>query len=124
MSILHGGDGGWQQEALLRWLLLGEYGSTYFSTHISLFLLLHDVGMMLGSNKANRAKDEGMSMLNILYKTWDEEMLCETGLFLCVKNHFNLCISCIDDDVGHHMVVTWHFLEKGGHLTIQLEAIL
>ena len=53
-----------------------------------LFLILHNVGMMLGSNKANRAKDEGVSMLNILYKTWDEEMIFEMRLFLCGKNHF------------------------------------
>ena len=59
-SILHGGDGGWQQEALLRWLLLGEYGLTSLSTHISLFLLLHNVGMILGSNKTNKDTYEGM----------------------------------------------------------------
>ena len=90
---------------------------TSFSTHISLFLLFHNVGLMLGSNKANRAKDEGMSMLNVLHKTWDEELLCEMGLFLCEKNHFVLCISCIDD-VGQLMVVNWYFMVEGGHLTI------
>ena len=79
--------------------------------------------MMIGTNKANRDKDEGMSMLNLLHETWDEEMLCEMELFLCGKNHF-LCISCIDDDVGHHMVVTWYFMVEGGHLAIQLEVIL
>ena len=57
LSILHGGDGGWQRRALLRWLLLGEYGLTSLSTHIAPFLiLLHNIGMMLGSNKANRDK--------------------------------------------------------------------
>ena len=107
LSILHGGDGRWQQRALLRWLLLGEYGLTYFSTHISLFLLLHNVRMILGTNKANRAEDEGMSMLNLIHKAWDEEMYCEMELFLSERNYFILCISCIHDDVGHHMFVTW-----------------
>ena len=97
---------------------------TSLYAHISLFLLLHNFGVMLGSKKANMAKDEGMSMLNLLHETWDEEILCEMGLFLCEKNHFFLCISCIDDDVGHHMVETWYLLVKGGHLTIQLEVIL
>ena len=90
-----------------------------FFTHITLLLLLlHNVGMMLGSNKANRAKDEGMSMLNILHKAWDEEMYCEMELFLCGRSHFVLCISCINDEFGTHMVVTWYFMMEGGHLTI------
>ena len=78
---------------------------TYLSTHIAPFLLiLRNFGMMLGSNKANRAKDEIISML--IHKAWDGEMYCEMELFLCGKGHFILCISCNDDDVGHHMVVT------------------
>ena len=88
-----------------------------------LFLLLHNVGMMIETNKVNKARDEGMSMLNLRHKTWDEEMLCEMGLFLCGNNPFILCISCINDDVGHHMVVTWYFMVEGGHLTIQLDSI-
>ena len=118
LSILHGGDGGWQQRALLQWLLFGEYGLTYFSTHITPFLLLlHNIGMILRSNKANKAKNEGMSILYLLYETWDEEILCEMRLFLCEKKNFILCISCIDDDVGQLIVVTWYFLENEGHLT-------
>ena len=98
--------------------------SDLFVYPLSLCILLDDVGMMLESSKANRAKDEGMSMLNVLHETWDDEMLCEMGLFLCGKGYFILCISCIDDDVGHHMVVTWYFMVEGRHLTIQLEVIL
>ena len=124
LPILHGGDGGWQQRALLRWLLLGEYGLTYFFTHITpSLLLLHNVGMILGYSKANRAKNESIKMLNQIHETWDEGMYCMMKLFLCEKGHFILCISCINDDVGHHMVVTWYFMVKGGHLTIQLGII-
>ena len=79
---------------------------------------------MLGSNKANRAKDESISMLNQIHKAWDEEMYCEMDFFLCGKSHFILCMSCIDDDFGHHMFVTWYLMVKEGHLTIQLEVIL
>ena len=65
---------------------------------MSLFLLLHNVGVVLGTNKPNRDKGEGMSMLNVLHETWDEEMYCEMELFLCGENHFILCISYVDDD--------------------------
>ena len=51
-------------------------------------------------------------------------MYCEMELFLCGKRDFILYISCINDDVGHHMVVTWYFMVEGGHLTMQLEVIL
>ena len=64
---------------------------------MSIFLLLHNVGMMLGTNKANRARDEAMSVLNELHKTWDEEMNYELELSRCGRNHYILCISCIDD---------------------------
>ena len=101
------------------------YGLTSLSTHIApSLLLLHNVGMMLGSNKANRAKDESISILNQIHKAWDEEMYCEMELILCGKSHFILCISCINDDVGHHMVVTWYFMVERGNLTMQLEVIL
>ena len=90
---------------------------TSVSTYISLFLLLNYVGMMLGFNKANRAKDEGMSMLNQLHKSCDEEMYCRMELFIYGEDHFILCISCMDDDFGQLMIVTWNFLEKEGHLT-------
>ena len=63
-------------------------------------------------------------MLNQIHKTWDEEMYCEMEIFLCGKSYFILCISCINDEVGTHMVVTWYFMMEGGHLTIQLEVIL
>ena len=53
---------------------------TLWSTHMSLFLLLHNVVMMLESNKANRAEDKGISMLNVLHETWEVEILCEMGL--------------------------------------------
>ena len=89
LSILHGGDGGWQQRALLWWLLLGEYGLKKISTHIThLLLILHNFGKMLGSNKANRDKDEIISMLNQIHKAWDEEMYYEMEIFLCGKSHF------------------------------------
>ena len=118
LSILHGVDGGWQQRALIQWLLLGKYGLTYFSTHIAPFLLLlHNTGMILGSNKANRDKYESIAMLNQIHKAWDGEMYCEMELFRYGKRQFILCISCINDDVGHHMVVTWYFMMEGGHLT-------
>ena len=102
---------------------MGEYGLTLWPTHMSLFLLLHNVGIIHGTNKANRDKGEGMSMLNVPHETWDEEMLCEMELLICGKSNL-LCISCIDDDVGQHMVVTWHLWEKEGHLTTQLEVTL
>ena len=98
---------------------------TYLSTHIAPFLLiLRNFGMMLGSNKANRAKDESISMLNQILKAWNGGMYCEMELFICRKRHFILCISCIDDDVRHHKVVTWYCVMTGGHLNTQLEVIL
>ena len=63
-------------------------------------------------------------MLNQLHKSCDEEMYCRMELFIYGEDHFILCISCINDDVRHHMVVTWYFMAEGGHLTIQLEVIL
>ena len=90
---------------------------TSLSTHIAPFLLLlHYIEMMLGSNKANKAKYESISMLNLIHETWDEDMYCVMELFLCEKNHLILCTACIDDNVGHHMVVTWYLME-GGHRT-------
>ena len=85
LSILHGRDGGWQKRALIRWLFLGEYGLTYLSTHItSSLLLLHNLGMMeFGSNKANMAKYESISMLNLIHETWDEDMYGMMKLFPC-----------------------------------------
>ena len=68
----------------LWWLILGEYGLTSLSTHITPFLLLfHNVGMMkFGSNKANRAKNESITMLSLIHETWDGEMYCVMELFL------------------------------------------
>ena len=89
------------------------------STHItSSLLLLHNLGMVeFGSKKANRAKYESISILNLIHETWDEDMYCVMELFLCEENHLIVCTSCIDDDVGHHMVATWYFMMGGGHLT-------
>ena len=80
--------------------------------------------MKFGSNKTNRAKYERISMLNLTHETWDEDMYCVMELFLFEENHLIVCTSCIDDDVGHHMVVTWYFMMGGGNLTKQLEVIL
>ena len=92
---------------------------TSLSTDIAPSLLLfHNVGMMLGSNKANKAKNVSIKMLNQIHETWDGEMCCVMELFLCGKRYFILCISCIDDDVGNHMVVTLCFIVKGGPLTM------
>ena len=114
----------WQHGALLRWLLLGEYSLTSLSTHISLLLLLYNVGMMLRSNKANKAKDGGMKNLFLLHVAWDGGLLCELELSSCGKNHLSLCISCIVEDVGQLMIVTWSFMIEEGHLATQLEVTI
>ena len=90
---------------------------TSLSTHMSLLLLFHNVGIMLGSNKANMDKVESMERHSLLHEAWDGEMFCELGLSFCLMNHLISCISCIHDDVGKHVVVTWNFIEDEGHLT-------
>ena len=94
--------------------------------HISSsLLLLHNLRMMeFGSNKANKAKYGSTSMLNLVHETWDEGVDCMMDIFLCGESHYILCLSCIVDNVGHHMVVTWCFMMEGGHLTKQLKVIL
>ena len=97
---------------------------TSLSIHVAPSLLLHNAEMMeFGSNKANRAKNESITMLNQVHKTWDGGMYCMMKLFLCGKSYFILCLSCIYDDVGHHMIVILYFMVGGGHLTLQLEVI-
>ena len=57
--------------------------------YFSFILLLHNFGMMkFGSNKANRAKNEGITMLNQVLETWDEGMYCMMKLFLCGNSYF------------------------------------
>ena len=92
---------------------------TSLSTHTTPSIpILHNFGMILGSNKANKAKDESMSMLNQIHEAWDEEMYCELELFLYGKNHFILCISCIDDDVGQflHIILSPSLQSPSGTL--------
>ena len=75
LSILHGGDGGWQKRALQWWLILGEYGLTSFVyPYYSFPSSLHNAEMMeFGSNKANKAKNGGIEMLIQIYKHGMEE---------------------------------------------------
>ena len=91
---------------------------------MSLFILLYNFGMMLRSNKANRAKNEGMKSLFLLHVAWDGGILCELELSFCGRNHLSLCISCILEDVGQLMVFTWRFMIGEGHLATQLEFTL
>ena len=99
LIILHGGDGGWQQRALLRWLLLGEYGLTSLSTHItSSLIIFHNFEKMeFGSDKANMAKYGSISMLNLVHETWDG-VYCMMKLFPCGKSYYILCLTCIVDN--------------------------
>ena len=114
LSILHGGDGGWQKRSLLWWLFLGEYDLTPLSTHVTpSLLILPKFGMTkFGSNKANRVKNESIKMLNQIHETWDEGMYRMIKLFLCGKSYFILCLSCTYDDVGYHMIVTLCFMVR------------
>ena len=102
---------------------MGEYGlKFYMSIHMSLLLSFHSVDMMLGANKANRANDQSMERCNLLYVTWVGEIFHELGLSTLGMNHFILCISCIEENYGHH--ATWRFTDEEGYLNFQLEAIL
>ena len=114
----------WQQGALLHWLLLGEEGLTPLSTHMSLFLLLYSDRVVLRSNTANRAKYGGINNLPLLHVAWDGGILCELELSFCGRNHLYLCITCIMEDVGKLMVVTWSFMIQEGYLATQLEITL
>ena len=44
--------------------------------------------------------------------------------FFCGRNHLSLCNSCIVEDVGHLVVVTWSFMVDEGYLATQLEITL
>ena len=107
------------------WLLLGEYGLELFMfSHMSLLLVFHYDEVMFDSYMANMANDEGIDVCNILYVSLVGEIVHELGLSILGMNHFILCISCIEDNFGHHMVATWRFIDEEGYLTFQLEAIL
>ena len=70
---------------------------------------------------ANMANDEGIDVCNLLYVSWVGEIVHELGISTMGMNHFILCISCIEEKFGHHMVVTWRFIDEDGYLTFQLE---
>ena len=125
MALLLVRDLAWQQEDLLRWLLLGEYGLTLFMfIHMSLLRFFHYVDVMFGSYMANTANDESIDRCNLLYVSWVGEVVHELGLSTLGMNHLILCISRVEKIFGHHMVSTWRFIFKDGYLTFQLEAIL
>ena len=84
-------DLAWQQKALLRWLLFGEYGLTlYMFIHMSLLLIFNIFGMMLGSNKVNKAKDGSMKRSNLLHVAWDGEIVYDGGISTLGRDHFPL----------------------------------
>ena len=61
-------DLAWKQDALMRWLLLGEYGFTMFMfSHTYLLLVFHYVDVMFDSYIANRANDVSIDSCNLLY---------------------------------------------------------
>ena len=118
-------DLAWKQKAFLRWLLLGECGLTLFMLiHMSLLLVFHYVDVMFGSCMANRANDESNDRCNLLYVSWVGDIIHELGLSTLGRNHFISCISCIEETFRHHMVATWKFIYEDGYLNFQLQAIL
>ena len=92
--------------------------------HMSLLLVFHYVDVMFGSYMDNRANDESVDIWSLLYVSWVGEVVRELGFSTLGRNHFNSCISCIDEIFGHHMVSTWRFINEDGHLSFQLEGIL
>ena len=112
-------------EGFLQWCLLEEYGLTlYMFIHMSLLLIFHYVDVMFGSYMANRANDVSIDRCNLLYVSCVGETVHEFGLSTLGMNHFILCISCIEENFGHHMVSTWRFNDEDGYLTFQLKSIL
>ena len=96
-------------------MLFRSYGlKLYMFIHMSLLLILHIVGMILGSNKGNGAKDGSMERYNLLHIAWDGEIFYDKELSTLGKNHFISCISCIYEFLGHHMVATWRFIDEEG----------
>ena len=106
-------------------LLLGEYGLTLFMfSHMVLLPVFHYDDVMVDSYIANMANDEGIDVCNLLYVSWLGEKFHEFGLSTLGTNHIILCISCIEEKFGHHMVSTWRFIYEEGYLTFQLDSIL
>ena len=78
-----------------------------------------NAGMMeFGSNKANRANNKGITVLNQIHETWERGMFCMMELFLHGRSYFILCLSCVYDGVGHHVIVILYFMIRRGHLTL------
>ena len=96
----------------------------FMFSHMSLLLFFHYNDVMFDSYMANMANDEGIDVCNLLYVSWVGEIFLELGLSTLGMNHFILCISCIEKNLGHHMVATWRFIDEDGYLNFQLEAII
>ena len=96
----------------------------FMFSHMSLLLVFHYDDVMLDSYMANMANDEGIDVRNLLYVSWVGEIVHELGLSIFGMNHFILCISCIEEKFGHHIVATWRFIDEDEYLIFQLEAIL
>ena len=60
----------------------------------------------------NKVNDGSIDRSNLLYVSWVGEIVHELGLSTLGMNHFILCISCIEENFGHHIVATWRFIDE------------